>query len=290
MKNYLKLIRVKHWLKNFLVVLPLFFSINLFNTNLIYKCILAFIIFSFSSSIVYIINDLSDLEKDKLHPIKKYRPLAANKISKKTAISIIIILILLLVPLIGLLYKLQNNIFVILIPIIYIVVNILYTKLLKNVPIIDVTIIVIGFLLRVLYGGVSIDVQVSKYLYLMIIFGSYFLGFGKRRNEIIKNGYKSRKVLSMYNKDFLDKNMYVAFSLAIVSYTLWCVDPTTIARIGNDYVFWTIPLLMIILQLYSLNIEENSHGDPIEVLINDKKLLVASIIYIVVMGGIIYIL
>lgn len=290
MKNYLKLIRVKHWLKNFLVVLPLFFSINLFNTNLIYKCIIAFIIFSFSSSIVYIINDLSDLEKDKLHPIKKYRPLASNKISKKTAINIIIILILLLVPLIGLLYKLQNNIFVILIPIIYIVVNILYTKLLKNVPIIDVTIIVIGFLLRVLYGGVSIDVQVSKYLYLMIIFGSYFLGFGKRRNEIIKNGYKSRKVLSMYNKDFLDKNMYVAFSLAIVSYTLWCVDPTTIARIGNDYVFWTIPLLMIILQLYSLNIEGNSHGDPIEVVINDKKLLVASIIYIVVMGGIIYIL
>lgn len=290
MKNYLKLIRVKHWLKNFLVVLPLFFSINLFNTNLIYKCILAFVIFSFSSSIVYIINDLSDLEKDKLHPIKKYRPLAANKISKKNAISIIIILILLLVPLIGLLYKLQNNIFVILIPIIYIVVNILYTKLLKNVPIIDVTIIVIGFLLRVLYGGVSIDVQVSKYLYLMIIFGSYFLGFGKRRNEIIKNGYKSRKVLSMYNKDFLDKNMYAAFSLAIVSYTLWCVDPTTIARIGNDYVFWTIPLLMIILQLYSLNIEGNSHGDPIEVVINDKKLLVASIIYIVVMGGIIYIL
>lgn len=290
MKNYLKLIRVKHWLKNFLVVLPLFFSINLFNTNLIYKCILAFIIFSFSSSIVYIINDLSDLEKDKLHPIKKYRPLASNKISKKNAISIIIILILLLVPLIGLLYKLQNNIFVILMPIIYIVVNILYTKLLKNVPIIDVTIIVIGFLLRVLYGGVSIDVQVSKYLYLMIIFGSYFLGFGKRRNEIIKNGYKSRKVLSMYNKDFLDKNMYVAFSLAIVSYTLWCVDPTTIARIGNDYVFWTIPLLMIILQLYSLNIEGNSHGDPIEVVINDKKLLVASIIYIVVMGGIIYIL
>ena len=290
MKNYLKLIRVKHWLKNFLVVLPLFFSINLFNTNLIYKCIIAFIIFSFSSSIVYIINDLSDLEKDKLHPIKKYRPLASNKISKKNAISIIIILILLLVPLIGLLYKLQNNIFVILIPIIYIVVNILYTKLLKNVPIIDVTIIVIGFLLRVLYGGVSIDVQVSKYLYLMIIFGSYFLGFGKRRNEIIKNGYKSRKVLSMYNKDFLDKNMYAAFSLAIVSYTLWCVDPTTIARIGNDYVFWTIPLLMIILQLYSLNIEGNSHGDPIEVVINDKKLLVASIIYIVVMGGIIYIL
>ena len=114
------------------------------------------------------------------------------------------------------------------------------------------------------------------------------MGFGKRRNEIIKNGDKSRKVLSHYNKDFLDKNMYVALALAVVSYTLWCVDPTTIERIGNNYVFWTIPLLMIILQLYSLNIEGNSYGDPIEVILNDKKLLVAIFIYVIVMGGLLY--
>ena len=77
----------------------------------------------------------------------------------------------------------------------------------------------------------------------MIIFGSFYLGFGKRRNEIIKNGNKSRKVLSLYNKEFLDKNMYVCLGLAIVSYTLWCVDPATVARIGNDYLLWTIPLV-----------------------------------------------
>ena len=141
-----------------------------------------------------------------------------------------------------------------------------------------------------MYGGVSIDVEVSKYLYLMIIFGSFYLGFGKRRNEIIKNGNKSRKVLQLYNQDFLDKNMYVALALAIVSYTLWCVDPTTVQRIGNDYLFWTIPLLMVILQLYSLNIEGNSHGDPIEVILGDKKLLITAIIYVLVMGGILYLL
>ena len=141
-----------------------------------------------------------------------------------------------------------------------------------------------------MYGGVSIDVEVSKYLYLMIIFGSFYLGFGKRRNEIIKNGNKSRKVLQLYNQDFLDKNMYVALALAIVSYTLWCVDLTTVQRIGNDYLFWTIPLLMVILQLYSLNIEGNSHGDPIEVILGDKKLLITAIIYVLVMGGILYLL
>ena len=124
----------------------------------------------------------------------------------------------------------------------------------------------------------------------MIIFGSFYLGFGKRRNEIIKNGNKSRKVLSLYNKEFLDKNMYVCLGLAIVSYTLWCVDPATVARIGNDYLFWTIPLVMIILQLYSLNIEGNSHGDPIEVVLSDKKLIAIVILYVLVMGGLLYLL
>lgn len=290
MKEYLKLIRVKHWLKNGLIFLPLFFSINLFNTEYYLGAILAFIVFSFSASIVYVLNDISDVEKDKLHPVKKKRPLAAGTISIKQAKIVIAVLVLLSTIMIYYVYKTTNNLLTIFIPIIYIVLNILYSKWLKHIPIIDVVILVSGFVLRVMYGGVSIDVEVSKYLYLMIIFGSFYLGFGKRRNEIIKNGNKSRKVLQLYNQDFLDKNMYVALALAIVSYTLWCVDPITVQRIGNDYLFWTIPLLMVILQLYSLNIEGNSHGDPIEVILGDKKLLITSIIYVLVMGGILYLL
>ena len=288
MKEYLKLIRVKHWLKNGLVFLPLFFSINLFNTEYYLGAILAFIVFSFSASIVYVLNDISDVEK--LHPVKKKRPLAAGTISIKQAKIVIAVLVLLSAIMIYYVYKTTNNLLTIFIPIIYIVLNILYSKWLKHIPIIDVVILVSGFVLRVMYGGVSIDVEVSKYLYLMIIFGSFYLGFGKRRNEIIKNGNKSRKVLQLYNQDFLDKNMYVALALAIVSYTLWCVDPTTVQRIGNDYLFWTIPLLMVILQLYSLNIEGNSHGDPIEVILGDKKLLITAIIYVLVKGGILYLL
>ena len=290
MKENLKLIRVKHWLKNGLVFLPLFFSINLFNNQYYLNAILSFIVFSFFASIVYVINDISDIEKDKLHPIKKKRPLAAGTISIKQAYVVISILALLSVVLMYYLFKETNNVLTIIIPIIYMVLNILYSKWLKHIPIIDVVILVSGFVLRVMYGGVSIDVEVSKYLYLMIIFGSFYLGFGKRRNEIIKNGQKSRKVLSLYTKEFLDKNMYVALALAIVSYTLWCVDPTTVSRIGNDYLFWTIPLLMVILQLYSLNIEGNSHGDPIEVILSDKKLLITIVIYIVVIGGVLYLL
>ena len=290
MKKYIKLIRAKHWLKNGLIFLPIFFGLNLFNLNYFLTCLLAFIVFCFTSSIVYILNDMSDIEKDKLHPVKKFRPLASGEVSKKQAYNVMILLAIVIAIIMVFFFKTTKNIFVILIPLIYLILNILYSKKLKNEPIIDVVILVSGFVLRVMYGGVVIDVEVSKFLYLMIIFGSFYLGFGKRRNEIIKNGNKSRNVLSLYNKEFLDKNMYVCLGLAIVSYTLWCVDPATVARIGNDYLFWTIPLVMIILQLYSLNIEGDSHGDPIEVVLSDKKLIAIVVLYVLVMGGLLYLL
>ena len=290
MKDYLKLIRIKHWLKNGLVFLPLFFSINALNKEMLIMSVIAFFIFSITSSIVYITNDLADIEKDKMHPTKKNRPLASGRISITEAKSTRAILLITLGILLGTFSTRVDSIGFLLIPIIYIIMNILYSKKLKEIPIIDVVVIVLGFLLRVLYGGISINVEVSKYLYLMIIFGSFFLAFGKRRNEIIKNGDKSRASLSKYNKSFLDKNMYVTFALAIVSYTLWCTDPTTISHIGNDYIFWTIPLLMIILQLYSLNIEGNSHGDPVEVILGDKKLLCSICVYLIALIVILYVL
>lgn len=290
MKQYLKLIRVKHWLKNGLVFLPLFFSMNLCNVQYLSLCFLAFVIFSLSSSVVYVLNDMADVEKDKLHPIKKNRPLASGAISMAQAKIVIVILCILIAFMMGLLYWNDPNFFIILIPIVYIILNLLYSKWLKHISIIDVVILVSGFVLRVMYGGVVVDVVVSKYLYLMIIFGSFYLGFGKRRNEMIKNGKKSRKVLEAYNQAFLDKNMYVCLALAIVSYSLWCVDPMTIARTGHDYLFWTIPILMVILQLYSLNIEGSSHGDPIEVVLSDKRLLVVIVLYIFVMTGLLYLI
>ena len=188
------------------------------------------------------------------------------------------------------LYIKTKYILVFLIPISYLILNILYSILLKHKPIVDVVVIVIGFLLRIMYGGIIINVAVSKWLYLMIIFGSFYLGFGKRRNEIIKNGKDSRKVLQYYTKDFLDKNMYVCLTLAIVSYTLWCVDSDTILRVGNDFIYWTIPLLMVIFQLYSLNIEGNSHGDPIDVLFNDKYLIILIISFVTILTLLMYII
>lgn len=296
MRNYLKLIRVKHWFKNILIFTPLFFSMNLFSSRYLLLSFMAFLIFCITSSIVYVINDISDVEKDRLHEVKRNRPLASGAISIKNAKILLILLSVFDVLLIGALFCIylvintKINITIILIPVIYLILNILYSKWLKNIPIIDVVILVLGFLFRTIYGGIVINIEISKWLYLAVIFGAFYLLFGKRRNEIIKNGDKSRKVLKYYNKEFLDKNMYVALSLTIVAYSLWAIDPITINRIGSDCLFWTIPLIMVIFQLYSLDIEKNSHGDPVEVVFSDKLLLLMIILYMLIMIVLVYII
>ena len=288
MKQYLKLIRIKHWLKNFLVFLPLFFNGSILNITLLIQNTIAFLVFCISSSIVYIINDICDLEKDKNHPINKDRPLVSGKITVGEALFVLTMFIVILTVGIIYLYLETANIFIVLIPLGYILINILYSKGLKNVAIIDVLILVIGFVLRVVFGAISVNVVTSTYLYLMIIFGSYYLSFGKRRGEIIKNGDKSRLVLSKYSKAFLDKNMYVAYGLSIVSYTLWCVDPEVTLRIGHNYLFLTVLFLMTILQLYSLDIEKDSFADPVDIILSDKLLILTGIAYIIVMALLIY--
>lgn len=289
MKDYLKLIRIKHWLKNGLVILPLFFGKEILNLNKITSVILAFLIFSMISSIIYVINDINDIENDRNHPTKKDRPLASGKISIKNAILVLILLLVISISLIIYLYNKTTNIYIILIPIIYIVLNILYSLKLKQVPIIDVAILVSGFVLRVYYGGVSSNIEISTWLYLMVMFGSFYLGFGKRRNELKQNKENNtRKVLQFYNKEFLDKNMYVSLGLAIISYSLWCVDPLTKTNITSNYLILTIPLIMMIFQKYSLIIEGDSDGDPIEVILNDKTLIFLLLIYIISMFVIVY--
>ena len=290
MKKYLKLIRANHWLKNVLIFLPLFFSGSLFQGNNLLITFIGFISFSFIASCVYIINDMNDIEADRKHPVKKNRPLASGAVSIRTAVFILIALLIISTLIDVKIYTLNNNILTILIPIIYLILNILYSIKLKHIPIIDVTVLVSGFFLRVLFGALIIGVELSNWLYLMIIFGSFFLVFGKRRNEMLKNGDSSRKVLKIYNKEFLDKNMYVFLGLAIISYSLWCVDPSTILRVGNNYMIWSVPILVTIFMKYSLDIEGNSFGDPIDVVTSDKILIIIILVYVLYLIGVFYVL
>lgn len=206
MKQYLKLIRVTHYIKNGLIFLPLIFSkkwLTIDNTNVLY----GFIAFSFISSIIYIVNDIKDIEADRAHPIKCNRPLASGKIKVKAAIILAVGLFVLALMFN---YLAAGNHYSILgLLLLYFLINILYSLGLKNIPLIDILIIVTGFIIRVYYGALIINVNVSDWLYLTIMSVAFFMAFGKRRNEMIKINTQSRKVLEFYNKDFLDKNMYL---------------------------------------------------------------------------------
>ena len=287
-KAYLKLVRLKHYLKNILIFLPVIFGRKLFDIENIKNLVLGFIVFSSIASIVYIINDICDIEKDRKHEIKKNRPLASGKITLNEAKVVIMILSIISIVLGGYL-TIHTTLNGLIIPIIYMILNILYSKKLKNIPIIDVAILSSGFFLRVIYGAEITKIELSQWLYLTIIAFSLCLALGKRRNELVKSEkYNTRTVLSYYNYDFLDKNLYMCMGLGLVFYSLWTIDIDTVIRFGNAYFSWTIPLVLLILLRYNLIIEGDSYGDPVEVLLSDRTLIFLCILYAMIVLGIIY--
>lgn len=288
-KAYLKLLRVHHYIKNFLVFLPLVFGGGLFEGSKFACCLLGFVAFCLVSSSVYIINDLKDVERDKRHPVKKKRPLAAGEVKKSQAVVMVVILLALSLAVQILMLGLFEGINAALMfgwLYGYLVLNMLYSFWLKNYPIVDLIALSFGFVLRVLYGGVIVDIQVSNYLFVTVLAISLYAAMGKRRNEIAKNGSKARSVLKYYNKNFLDKNMYLFLAIALVCYLLWCIQGTTYVQ--DDRLVFSSILLFFVVMRYSLNIEGDSLGDPIDVVLHDKVLLAGGLLYGILMVVLLY--
>jgi len=291
MRHYLQLFRIRHWIKNILVFIPLFFNISLFNASVITNTVLGFICFSVLSSIVYILNDMRDIEKDRLHTVKCRRPLASGEIPLSHAVISLVILSTLLLSFLTVLWILGNWLYYfksIGLLLLYVLSNIGYSLGLKNVPIVDVTILALGYVIRVLFGALIIGVDISVWLYLVITMGAYYMGLGKRRNEITGNEEGKRNVMRFYSHNFLDKNMYVCQALCVVFYALWSIDPVTIEKFHTSAFIFTIPLIFIIFLKYSLNIETNIEGDPTSVLFSDKFLLLLCVIYVICTFFIVY--
>ena len=274
MIKYLKLFRVKHYIKNILIFLPLLFSHQFKNINLILSVFIAFISFSLLCSAIYIFNDIKDKDLDSKHPKKKFRPIASGEVSVQKA-YIFHFLLYFLSNMIILLNN-NNNLYQLIILNIYYFINIIYSIKLKNIPIIDITCIMVGFLLRVILGCLVVNVLISSWLYLTIISFSYYLALSKRRNEMLKIGKTTRSVLIAYNKNFLDKMMYVFLTSTIVFYSLWCANISSV--LINLYLI-SIPILLLIIMQYSLIIENNSYGNPVDVIFENKLLLLTIILY-----------
>ncbi len=279
LKQILHLMRIKHYIKNILILVPLFFSQQLMNMEKLIPTLWGMLSFCLISSSVYIINDIFDIEKDRLHPTKKYRPLASGAVKISVAVFLFVFCIGIAL-FINFMYFWGSSIWLI----IYLILNVAYSLNLKNRPIIDVAILASGFLIRIIYGASLTFTYISEWLYLTVISGALYLGLGKRRNELQKQGAEgiTRNVLKQYNYNFLDKNMYICLALTDCFYALWAIDRET------PMLVWSVPMVILIFMKYSLDIENNSDGDPVEVILSDKILTILCLGYIIYTVGILY--
>lgn len=285
MRQYLKLMRVRHYIKNGLILAALACSGQLFVWKKLSVGLLGFAAFCMASSVVYIINDIRDVEKDRRHPVKCNRPIAAGKIPVRNARILAASLFVFAVICNALIFNILATVLLAL----YLILNLAYSFGLKNIPIMDVTILVTGFLIRILYGALVTEITISNWLYLTVIAVAFYFALGKRRNEIewLGNG-ETRQVLKAYPVNFLDKNMMMCLTLANVFYALWSMDEKTMSFYNNNYLIFTVPIVLLITMKYSLDIEGGSDGDPVEVLLHDKVLLVLCAVYLAIMFMILY--
>ena len=286
MKALIQIIRPSQWTKNIFVFVPLIFSKNLTHKDFLIEVLLGFLCFSLASSLVYVINDLTDIEKDKLHKIKKNRPIASGKISKSQAL--IIIFVLSILTSVSFLYtSLDFN----LVLIAYIALNILYSFVLKQIVIVDVLSVATGFMLRVIAGAVIIEVPLSSWLILTTLFLSLFLAVTKRRSEFIiyENENNTRQVLKDYNLKLIDQFLAISAGGIIISYSLYSVAERTVNYFHTENLVFTTVFVIYGIFRYLFLIYKNNRGEnSLELLIRDTPSIFNMILYGITIYYLIY--
>ena len=278
MKAYLKLLRVEQWVKNLFVFIPLFFSGKIFETTQLFETIFSFIIFSFTASSIYIINDYSDRESDRVHPEKCRRPLASGAISVGRAK---LVLVGLVISTIGLIISLSDvfgyNVlkFGAVISS-YFVMNLAYTFRLKHIAIVDISIIAVGFVLRVLAGGYATGIVVSQWAIILTFVLALVLAVGKRRGELVNTQLSgnTRKALDGYNIQFADIVLSISVTLAIVSYIMFVISPETQKEFTNKVFYTFIFVIFAFLRYLQQTLVYNRTESPTKMIYKDRYIQV----------------
>jgi 4-hydroxybenzoate polyprenyltransferase len=274
MKPMIRLLRPQQWLKNFFLFAPLIFSKHLFQAGYFWIVALAFVVFSLLSSTVYVINDIADREADRLHPVKRNRPIASGTISVSQAVGIAFVLLLFVGALVT-----QLNAKFLFVAALYFVLNIGYSFFLKHVLLVDVFIVAAGFMLRVLAGAFVINVQVSEWLVLCTLFVSLFLSISKRRGELLlvrnSDSFEGRAVLREYDVGFMDQMMTITAAGMAISYTLYTVAERTVKEFGTtNLIFTTVFVLFGIFRYLYLVRARKTEDNPTRLLVSDPATIV----------------
>ena len=272
--------RPKQWYKNFVIFIAIIFSFNFFNFELWFEVILSFIIFCMVSGVVYLINDIVDIEEDKLHPKKKSRPIASGKL-KKSSVIIAIILFLSL----SIILSLQISIVFLLTVLTFLFLNFTYTFYLKNFVLVDIIIISTGFVLRAAAGAIAIDVRISPWLIICVFLLALFLSLSKRRHELVLMGDESkdhRAILEFYEKDMLDQMIGIATASLIIAYLFYTF------MVGNGWIMITIPVVIYAIFRYLFLINTKNFGGEPQMLFRDKGMLISIALWVILVILVLY--
>jgi 4-hydroxybenzoate polyprenyltransferase len=269
--------RPRQWTKNGFIFAPLIFDVKLFQLEPFLRTTIGFIFLCLISGTVYLINDLVDVEKDRRHPIKKNRPIASGQVPFRAALIVAIIIPIITLPLSFLL----DPIFGVIITV-YLLLQIAYSFILKNIVILDVFTIAAGFVLRVAAGVALVEAErFSPWLYVFTVLLALFLGLGKRRQEIVllkDQAHKTRSIMSEYNIPFVDAMMSIVTTGTVITYAFYTFSAPNLP--DNNLMMLTIPFVVygIFRYLYVIHVEGNG-GAPDEVLLTDRPLQVDIVLF-----------
>ncbi|KAF0152478.1 MAG: phosphoribose diphosphate:decaprenyl-phosphate phosphoribosyltransferase [Ignavibacteria bacterium] len=276
--TYIKLLRITSWAKNFFVFVPLIFAKQLFNRAEFFEVVLGFILFSVAASSIYVVNDISDAKRDAIHPLKKNRPIASGLLSVKEAKYAAAILFLATA-----LISFSVNLSFAAIVWAYVLLNILYSNYLKQIVIVDIFCIALGFMLRVIGGAAIISVNISSWLILTTLFLSLFLAVMKRRVEIAtsEKAVVQRNVLKDYSLSFIDQISSITGGGVIISYALYTVSERTVLMFGSEYfVSTTIFVIFGIFRYMYLVFKKDKGENVVDALFTDLPMIINAFFYI----------
>lgn len=282
----LRALRPKQWVKNGVLLAPLIFARSIFTEGKLLKAAIAVAAFSLLASGVYVLNDWFDREKDRLHPEKRKRPIAAGHLGGAAAIALIVACW----AAAGWLGSLLSTAFLGVLGG-YLALQFVYTFALKKLVLLDIMGIALGFILRVVAGAVAIDVVVSNWLFLCTLLGALFLGFAKRRAELssLEDASSHRASLADYTVPLLDQMMSICAACCILAYGLYTTSTETVAHVGSDRLKFTVPFAVYAVFRYLFLVHKHGAGGaPEKVLLGDAPLLIDTGLFLAVAAWALY--
>jgi len=270
LKYFVISLRPKQWVKNVFIFAPMIFSLHMFQADYIWRSLLAFLLFSLGTGCMYVFNDILDCEKDKLHPVKKERPIASGRLAVRLALPAAVLLLVVVLLAIA---RFNQKFF--LITVFYVALNALYSLFLKRVVIIDIMVIALGFVLRVMIGGTVNSIVLYPWILIATFLLAIFLALIKRRQELLKiqdlhPEQVTRKTLESYNIGMLDQMISVATATTLISYIMYVLSPDVQQKFHTNNLFFTVPFVVFGIFRYLFLAYSKGEGEsPSDIIYSD---------------------